>query len=102
MWDMLGRLCNYPRSPAPFPVRFELTLGLTQGEETSFKDGKAESPVRLPCSHVFGKSCLEVLLKPKADKGWGERVCPLCRREIRGISGPFVGTRGSSSDTLDI
>ena len=74
-------------SPSITPATTRLTrLLLTQGEETSFKDGKAEIPVRLPCSHVFGKSCLEVLLKPKIDNGWGERICPLCRREICGIS----------------
>ena len=58
------------------------------GDNASLIEGRPEKPVRLPspCSHVFGRSCLEVLLKPKSEAGWGEKLCPLCRREIEGIT----------------
>ena len=55
------------------------------GEPVSFDGGKVEKPVQLPCGHVFGKGCLKVLLSPKCEgeeSGWGERLCPLCRRVI--------------------
>ena len=55
------------------------------GENVSMDSGKPEEPVRLPCGHVFGRLCLQVLLSPKADGGWEHRICPLCRREIEGI-----------------
>ena len=51
------------------------------GEAGSMLDGEAEGAVRLPCTHVFGGSCLTVLLRPKPE-GWGEKLCPLCRREV--------------------
>ena len=55
------------------------------GQKVSMDGGKPEEPVRLPCGHVFGRLCLQVLLNPKADGGWENRICPLCRREIEGI-----------------
>lgn len=55
------------------------------GQNVSMDDGKPEGPVKLPCGHVFGRLCLQVLLNPKANGGWEHRICPLCRREIEGI-----------------
>ena len=58
------------------------------GEPVSFDGGKPEKAVQLPCGHIFGKGCLKVLSSPKCegeDSGWGERLCPLCRRVIEGI-----------------
>ena len=58
------------------------------GEPASFDGGKAEKPVQLPCGHIFGKGCVKVLLSPKSEgeeSGWGEILCPLCRRVIEGV-----------------
>ena len=58
------------------------------GEPGSFDGGKVEKPVRVPCGLVFGNGCLKVLLSPDIvgeESGWGEILCPLCRRVIEGI-----------------
>ena len=55
------------------------------GENVSMDAGKTEKPVRLPCNHVFGHLCLQILLSPKSEGGWEVRTCPLCRKEIKGI-----------------
>lgn len=41
-----------------------------------------EQALKLPCGHVFSNQCLEKLLGPKP-QGWANKLCPLCRREIR-------------------
>ena len=51
------------------------------GEPGSMLDGEPEEAVKLPCTHVFGKSCLTVLLGPKPE-GWGQRLCPVCRQDV--------------------
>ena len=51
------------------------------GELGSMLNGDPEGAVKLPCSHVFGKLCLTILLGPKPE-GWGQRLCPLCRQEV--------------------
>ena len=52
------------------------------GEPGSMLNGDPEGAVKLPCSHVFGKLCLTVLLGPKPE-GWAQRLCPVCRQEVR-------------------
>lgn len=42
----------------------------------------AESSLRLHCGHKFGRECLEVVLKPVTEGGWGSRKCPICRAAI--------------------
>ena len=51
------------------------------GEPGSMLNGDPEGAVKLPCSHVFGKLCLTVLLGPKPE-GWGQQLCPVCRQEV--------------------
>ena len=41
-----------------------------------------EHVLKLPCGHCFSSHCLENLLGPKPD-GWGHKLCPLCRQEVR-------------------
>ena len=51
------------------------------GAPGSMLNGEPEGAVRLPCSHVFGELCVRVMLGPKPE-GWGQRLCPVCRREV--------------------
>lgn len=51
------------------------------GELGNFLNNEPEEPVRLPCGHHFGKSCITVVLSPKPT-GWAHTSCPLCRQPI--------------------
>ena len=51
------------------------------GEMGNFLNDEPEGPVKLPCGHHFGKSCLTVVLSPKPT-GWAHTCCPLCRQTI--------------------
>ena len=51
------------------------------GMPGSMLNGDPEGAVKLPCSHVFGELCVRVMLGPRPE-GWGQRLCPVCRREV--------------------
>ena len=42
--------------------------------------GVLESPVRLPCYHIFGSSCIKKWLSPKSEGGSQHNDCPMCRK----------------------
>ena len=41
-----------------------------------------ETPLRLPCGHVFGSDCLTKLLLADNDTVYTNSACPLCRRRM--------------------
>lgn len=51
------------------------------GERGNFLNDEPEEPVKLPCGHHFGKSCITVVLSPEP-AGWAHTCCPLCRQPI--------------------
>lgn len=43
------------------------------------ENGAVDSPVRLPCNHIFGGECIRHWLSPGKS---GANGCPLCRRQF--------------------
>ena len=52
--------------------------------ETSLLD----PPIRLPCSHIFGRACVGQWFSPKRSMGGGSDTCPVCRAKIFVVESP--------------
>lgn len=55
------------------------------GTKVDGERGKeSEHPVKLPCGHIFGSSCIAIWLEKE-----GKTTCPYCRHQLFGTSSDF-------------